>query len=49
MQTFTKRSNEMNQDMVFWSVIISVAGSFLIPAWLLLKAYLNATKDKDKK
>jgi hypothetical protein len=39
----------MNHDMVFWSVIVCVAGSFLIPAWLLLRAYLNATKDKDKK
>lgn len=39
----------MNQDMVFWAVIISVAGSFLIPAWLLLKVYLNAIKEKDKK
>lgn len=39
----------MNQDMVFWAVIISVAGSFLIPAWLLLRMYLNATKDQGKK
>ncbi len=37
----------MNHDMVFWSVIISVAGSFLIPAWLFLRAYLNAIKEKD--
>jgi hypothetical protein len=39
----------MNHDMVFWSVIICVAASFLIPAWLLLKTYLNAIKDKDEK
>jgi hypothetical protein len=37
----------MNHDMVFWSVIICVAGSFLVPAWLLLRTYLNAIK-KDK-
>ncbi len=39
----------MNHDMVFWSVVICIAGSFLIPAFLLLRAYLNATKDKNKK
>jgi hypothetical protein len=39
----------MNHDMVFWSVVITVALSFLIPAWLLLKTYLNAIKEKDKK
>jgi hypothetical protein len=39
----------MNQDMVFWGVIITVAGSFLVPAWLLFRAYRNATKDKQEK
>lgn len=39
----------MNHDMVFWSVIITVTLAFLIPAWLLLKTYLNAIKDKDQK
>lgn len=39
----------MNHDMVFWAVIICVAGSFLVPAFLFWRAYTNATKDKDKK
>lgn len=39
----------MNHDMVFWAVIVCVTGSFLVPAFLFIKAYLNATKDKDKK
>jgi hypothetical protein len=39
----------MNHDMVFWSVVVCIAGAFLIPAWLLLNAYLKATKDQDKK
>jgi hypothetical protein len=39
----------MNHDMVFWSVIIALAGSIIVPAWLFLRAYLNAIKDKDKK
>ncbi len=39
----------MNHDMVFWGVIVCVAGSFLVPAWLLLRAYMKATKDQDKK
>lgn len=38
----------MNHDMVFWSVIISVAGSFLTAAWLLFIAFRRAYKDKDK-
>jgi len=38
----------MNQDMVFWSVIISLAGSIIVPAWLLFRAYRNAIKDKDQ-
>jgi len=39
----------MNQDMVFWGVIISVAGSFAVMAWLLYVIYRNATKgDKGK-
>jgi hypothetical protein len=39
----------MNQDMVFWSVIIAVAGSAAVVAWLFYMAYRNATKDQDKK
>ncbi|BCK86551.1 hypothetical protein GALL_157620 [mine drainage metagenome] len=39
----------MNHDMVFWGVIISVAGSALVVVWLFYMAYRNATKDKDKK
>jgi hypothetical protein len=39
----------MNHDAVFWSVVICIAGAVLVPAWLLLNAYLKATKDQDKK
>ena len=39
----------MKHDMVFWGVMICVTGAFLVPTWLLLKAYLNMNKDKDKK
>ena len=39
----------MNHDMVFWGVIISVAGSDLVVVWLFYMAYRNATRDKDKK
>lgn len=39
----------MNHDMVFWGVIISVAGAFGVMAWLFYVIYRNATKgDKDK-
>ena len=38
----------MNQDYVFWGVIICLAGSIAVPAWLLFRAYMNATKDQDK-
>lgn len=38
----------MNHDSVFWGVIISVAGSALVVAWLLYVLYRNATKSKDK-
>ena len=37
----------MNHDGVFWSVIIAVAGSALVVAWLLYVVYRNATKSKD--
>jgi hypothetical protein len=37
----------MNHDSVFWGVIISVAGSALVVAWLLYVLYRNATKSKD--
>jgi len=36
----------MNHDMVFWSVVICIAISALVPTVLLLRAYLNATKNK---
>lgn len=39
----------MNHDAVFWGVLISVAGSALVVAWLFYVAFRNATKDKDKK
>ena len=38
----------MNHDAVFWGVIISVAGSAIVAAWLLFMAFRNATKNKDK-
>jgi hypothetical protein len=39
----------MNQDAVFFGVIISVAGAFAVMAWLLYVIYRNATKgDKGK-
>jgi hypothetical protein len=37
----------MNHDMVFWAVIISVAGSASALVWLLYVLYRNATKSKD--
>jgi hypothetical protein len=39
----------MNQDYVFWGVIICLAGAIIVPSWLLFRAYINATKDQDKK
>jgi hypothetical protein len=39
----------MNHDSVFWGVIISVAGSAVVVAWLFYVAYRNATKNQDKK
>ncbi len=39
----------MNNDMVFWGVIIALGGSFLVPAWLFYKAYSNAVKDAKEK
>jgi hypothetical protein len=39
----------MNHDMVFWSVIISVAGSALTAVWLIFMAFRRAYKDQDKK
>ncbi|MDD2685098.1 MAG: hypothetical protein PHY62_02945 [Gallionella sp.] len=39
----------MNQDMVFWGVIISLAGSIIVPVWLFYKAYTNAIKAADAK
>ena len=37
----------MNHDAVFWGVIISVAGSALVVAWLLYMVYRKATQSKD--
>lgn len=37
----------MNQDFVFWGVIIALLGSIATVAWLFFMAYRNATKDKD--
>lgn len=34
----------MNQDTVFWGVVIGVAGAFAVMAWLLYLIYRNATK-----
>ena len=35
----------MNQDFVFWGVVVGVAGAFGVMAWLLYRIYRNATKD----
>ena len=35
---------QMNHDMVFWGVIIGVAGSAAALVWLLYLLYRNATK-----
>jgi len=34
----------MNQDTVFWGVIICVAGAFAVMSWLLYVIYRNAIK-----
>ncbi len=34
----------MNHDMVFWGVIIAVAGAFCVVAWLFYMIYRNAIK-----
>lgn len=39
----------MNQDMVFWGVIIALVGSIAVVAWLFYMAFRNATKGEDKK
>jgi hypothetical protein len=39
----------MNHDMVFWSVVICVAGASAVVGWLLFMAFRNATKDQGKK
>ncbi len=36
----------MKHDMVFWGVIIGVAGSATALVWLLYMIYRNATKNK---
>jgi hypothetical protein len=38
----------MNHDTVFWGVIIAVAGSALVVAWLMYVLYRNATQSSDK-
>ncbi len=37
----------MNHDAVFWGVIIGVAGSAAVVAWLFYVLYRNATRNKD--
>jgi hypothetical protein len=37
----------MNQDFVFWGVIICLLGSIAVVAWLFFMAFRNATKGKD--
>ncbi|GAB5605245.1 hypothetical protein TK5_13250 [Sideroxyarcus sp. TK5] len=39
----------MNQDMVFWGVIIALVGSIAVVAWLFYVTFRNATKDKNSK
>lgn len=39
----------MNQDMVFWGVIIALVGSIIVPLWLFYKAYSNAVKAAKEK
>jgi hypothetical protein len=37
----------MNQDFVFWGVIICLLGSIAVVGWLFFMAFRNATKGKD--
>lgn len=39
----------MNQDMVFWGVIIALVGSIAVVGWLFYVTFRNATKDKGGK
>lgn len=39
----------MNHGMVFWGVIISVTGAFLVMVWLFYVIYRNATRDDKSK
>ena len=39
----------MNQDAVFFGVIISVVGAFAVMAWLFYVIYRNATKGDNGK
>jgi hypothetical protein len=39
----------MNQDMVFWAVVICVAGAAAVMGWLFWVVYRNATRDQGKK
>jgi hypothetical protein len=34
----------MNHDMVFWGVIVAVAGSALVVSWLLYLIYKKSSK-----
>jgi hypothetical protein len=38
----------MNQDWVFWGVIICLLGSVAVVSWLFYMAFRNATKDQGK-
>jgi len=37
----------MNQDAVFWGVIICVVGAAAVVGWLLFVVYRNATRGQD--
>lgn len=38
----------MNNDMVFWGVMICLVGSIAVVGWLFYMAYSKATKGQDK-
>lgn len=41
--------NSINNDAVLWGVIISIALSFLVPVWLLYKAWRNTKQAEAEK
>lgn len=38
----------MNNDMVFWGVMIALGGSIIVPAWLFYVAIRNANKKEQE-